>query len=64
MILGNKSFIHYDPERYPNFPTPRAEYGNGDPYQRDYFTFGVGRRICPSSRLAENSLDSMLVNSI
>ncbi|RYO83497.1 hypothetical protein DL766_004977 [Monosporascus sp. MC13-8B] len=73
ILLGNTSFIHYDPqrydepftflpERYLNYPKYSSEYANGDPYQRDHFTFGIGRRICPGSRLAENSLDVVLAN--
>ncbi|KAK0637052.1 putative O-methylsterigmatocystin oxidoreductase [Bombardia bombarda] len=74
ILLGNTPFIHYDPsrydepfvfkpERYLGFLKYSAEYANqGDPYQRDHFTFGVGRRICPGSRLAENSLDIAVAN--
>ncbi|KAK3307263.1 putative O-methylsterigmatocystin oxidoreductase [Chaetomium strumarium] len=74
ILLGNTSFLHYDPdryeepfefrpERYLGFPKYSSEYANqGDPYQRDHFTFGMGRRICPGSRLAENSLDIALAN--
>ncbi|KAI5855058.1 putative O-methylsterigmatocystin oxidoreductase [Durotheca rogersii] len=76
ILLGNTSFIHYDPdrydepfvfrpERYLGFPKYSSEYANqGDPYQRDHFTFGMGRRICPGARLAENSLDLALANIV
>ena len=33
-----------------------------DTYQRDHFTFGMGRRICPGTRLAENTLDITAAN--
>ena len=35
-----------------------------DPYARDHFTFGAGRRICPGSRFAENVLTLALANMI
>ncbi|KAF2996164.1 hypothetical protein E8E14_002497 [Neopestalotiopsis sp. 37M] len=76
VLLGNTSFIHYDParyeephdfrpERYLDFPKYSSEYANqSDPYARDHFTFGMGRRICPGARLAENSLNIALANII
>lgn len=76
VLLGNTSFIHYDParyeepfdfrpERYLGHPKYSSEYANqSDPYARDHFTFGVGRRICPGARLAENSLNIALANII
>ncbi|TVY92825.1 Cytochrome P450 monooxygenase [Lachnellula willkommii] len=60
--------IHYDtsrydnpesfrPERYLNHPLKAGAYsGQSDPYARDHFDFGAGRRICPGMHLAENSL--------
>lgn len=60
--------IHYDPslfedperfkpERYLNHPLKAGAYsGHADPYARDHFDFGAGRRICPGMHLAENSL--------
>lgn len=60
--------IHYDPERYPDpaaFKPERyadhhlksgAYAGGNDPYERDHFSFGAGRRICTGLHLAENSL--------
>ena len=34
-----------------------AEYINvSDPYQRDHFTYGAGRRVCPGVHVAERSL--------
>jgi hypothetical protein len=74
VILGNTSAIHYDPiryeepfafrpERYLLHDKHSGEYAAmSDPYKRDHFTFGVGRRICPGSRLAENTLDLTLAN--
>jgi cytochrome P450 len=74
IVLGNTSALHYDParyedpfafrpERYLHHDKYAAEYAAmGDPYKRDHFSFGVGRRICPGSRLAENTLDLTLAN--
>lgn len=76
VVLGNTWAIHYDPDRYPNpsaFRPERyinhdkyaAEYAAmSDPLQRDHFAFGAGRRICPGSRLAENTLNVALANII
>lgn len=33
-----------------------------DPLQRDHYAFGAGRRICPGSRLAENTLNLALAH--
>jgi cytochrome P450 len=69
VLLANTSFMHWDPARYPepslfrperylDHPLPSAEYAvMKDPRTRDHFTFGGGRRMCPASRLAENTLD-------
>ncbi|KUL82317.1 hypothetical protein ZTR_09715 [Talaromyces verruculosus] len=74
VVLGNTSAIHFDPTRYEEPFTFRperyihhekyaADYAaGGDPYERDHFTFGAGRRICPGSRLAENTLNLALAN--
>jgi cytochrome P450 len=74
ILLGNTAAIHYDPARYdepfafkPERYLDHTQYSDeyakmGDPYKRDHFTFGVGRRICPGSRLAENTLDMALAN--
>lgn len=74
VLLANTSFIHYDPARYDDpfafrpdrylgHPKYSADYANqSDPYLRDHFTFGMGRRICPGARLAENSLNIALAN--
>ena len=60
--------IHYDesrypnpekfqPERYLNYPFKAGHYAAlPDPYERDHFSFGAGRRICSGIHLAENSL--------
>jgi hypothetical protein len=60
--------IHYDPslfpdpetfkpERYLNHPHRAGVYAaSADPYDRDHWNFGAGRRICPGMHLAENSL--------
>lgn len=54
--------LHHDPdkflpERYLGHPLTAAEYAvASDPYDRDHFTFGAGRRICAGSNVAENSM--------
>lgn len=45
------------PERYLNRPLSAADYINAtDPYERDHFTYGAGRRVCPGVHVAERSL--------
>lgn len=47
----------FKPERYLNHPLKAGAYASQpDPYARDHFNFGAGRRICPGMHLAENSL--------
>ncbi|KAL3485851.1 cytochrome P450 [Aspergillus germanicus] len=47
----------FEPERYLNSPLSAAEYINiADPYARDHFTYGAGRRVCPGVHVAERSL--------
>ncbi|KAI3550420.1 hypothetical protein CABS03_05597 [Colletotrichum abscissum] len=47
----------YDPSRFLNSPLSAAEYMNSqDPYERDHFSYGAGRRACPGVHLAEKSL--------
>ena len=76
VILANTSFLHYDPsrydepydyrpERYLNHPKTSAEYAAaGNPWQRDHFVFGAGRRICPGMRLAENTVNLAVANML
>lgn len=76
VLLANTSAMHWDPERYPDphiFRPERylhhtkssAEYAlMSDPLARDHFTFGGGRRQCPASRLAENTLNITLANML
>lgn len=45
------------PERYLNHPLSAAAYLNAaDPLDRDHFSYGAGRRVCPGVHLAEKSL--------
>ncbi|KAL3426712.1 hypothetical protein PVAG01_00221 [Phlyctema vagabunda] len=47
----------FDPARFLNHPLKAGAYtAHPDPYARDHFSFGAGRRICPGMHLAENSL--------
>jgi cytochrome P450 len=47
----------FDPSRYLTYPLKAGAYaGLGDADQRDHFSFGAGRRICPGMHVAENSL--------
>jgi hypothetical protein len=47
----------FDPRRYLDYPLKSGDYaGIADFSQRDHFSFGVGRRICPGLHLAEASL--------
>lgn len=54
--------IHSDPdsflpERYLDKPLSAAEYINvKDASERDHFTYGAGRRVCPGVHVAEKSL--------
>lgn len=51
----------FDPSRYLDKPLPAADYINiNDPYQRDHFTYGAGRRVCPGVHVAERSFSSIL----
>ncbi|CAK1356444.1 unnamed protein product [Cercospora beticola] len=74
VVLGNTWAIHYDPSRYAdpeafqperfiNHEKYSAEYAAmADPTQREHYAFGAGRRICPGSRLAENTLNLALAH--
>ncbi|RYO96035.1 hypothetical protein DL763_003427 [Monosporascus cannonballus] len=76
VLLANTTAMHWDPERYPEphvFRPERylghtkysAEYATmSDPLKRDHFTFGGGRRLCPASTLAENTLDITVANML
>jgi cytochrome P450 len=47
----------FDPSRYLNHTLSAADYINSsDPYARDHFTYGAGRRVCPGVHVAERSL--------
>ena len=59
----NNDPTHWDspdefiPERYLNHHLPAAAYINAaDPNDRDHFSYGAGRRICPGVHVAEKSL--------
>ncbi|KAJ5151788.1 hypothetical protein N7492_010083 [Penicillium capsulatum] len=68
IIAMSQYAIHYDPslfpdpesfkpERYLNHTHGSAVYAAApDPYDRDHWDFGAGRRICPGIHLAENSM--------
>jgi cytochrome P450 len=45
------------PERFLGYDLPAASYVNiADPNERDHFSYGAGRRICPGIHVAEKSL--------
>lgn len=47
----------FDPARFLGRPLPAADYINvNDPRERDHFTYGAGRRVCPGVHVAERSL--------
>lgn len=55
----------FKPERYLNKPLAAAEYLNSnDPYERDHFTYGAGRRVCPGVHVAEKSLYINIVRTL
>ncbi|OJJ33663.1 hypothetical protein ASPWEDRAFT_173101 [Aspergillus wentii DTO 134E9] len=68
MIIMQQYPLHYDPSLFPDPETFKPErylnhpHGSGvyatmaDPYERDHWSFGAGRRICVGIHLAENSL--------
>ena len=55
----------FNPSRYLNKPLSAAEYfSTTDPYDRDHFTYGAGRRICPGVHVAERSLYINIVRTL
>lgn len=76
ILLANINALHWDedrfkdpfafrPERYLSHTQRSAVYANSaDVSQRDHFTFGAGRRICPGIHLAENGLFLAVANII
>ncbi|KAF2252656.1 cytochrome P450 [Trematosphaeria pertusa] len=47
----------FNPSRYLDKPLSAADYINStDPYERDHFAYGAGRRVCPGVHVAERSL--------
>ncbi|KAG6867888.1 hypothetical protein C0993_009819 [Termitomyces sp. T159_Od127] len=47
----------FNPERYLNDSSLSSESANlADPYERDHWMFGVGRRICPGMWVAEREV--------
>jgi hypothetical protein len=52
-----ESPFEFKPERYLGYDLPAASYLNiADPNQRDHFSYGAGRRVCPGVHVAEKSL--------
>ncbi|KAI0666876.1 cytochrome P450 [Trametes maxima] len=68
VIVLNTWTMHHNPERYPDpyefkperyldDPLTCAESANlANPMERDHWTFGAGRRICPGMALAEREI--------
>ncbi|KAH8587006.1 cytochrome P450 [Bisporella sp. PMI_857] len=55
----------FEPKRYLDKPLPAAEYINtNDPHDRDHFTYGAGRRVCPGVHVAEKSLFINIVRTL
>lgn len=47
----------FNPDRFLDHPLKAGDYvGIADPYKRDHWTYGTGRRICSGMHVAENSL--------
>lgn len=47
----------FEPGRYINHTLSAAEYINSNnPDERDHFSYGAGRRVCPGVHVAERSL--------
>jgi cytochrome P450 len=55
----------FKPARYLNKPLAAADYLNtSDPYDRDHFTYGAGRRVCPGIHVAEKSLYINIIRTL
>ncbi|KFY79218.1 hypothetical protein V499_01753 [Pseudogymnoascus sp. VKM F-103] len=55
----------FNPARYLDKPLAAADYINtNDPYERDHFTYGAGRRVCPGVHVAERSLFINIVRTL
>ncbi|ROV91045.1 hypothetical protein VMCG_09608 [Cytospora schulzeri] len=49
--------MEFDPDRYINDPLTASQSSNlVDPYERDHWMFGAGRRICPGMVVAEREI--------
>jgi cytochrome P450 len=46
----------FNPYRYKDFPLPSNNYSSGGEGQRDHYSYGSGRRICPGIHLAERGM--------
>lgn len=54
--------MKFEPSRFLGKDLSAAEYINvNDPYERDHFTYGAGRRVCPGVHVAERSLFIVIV---
>jgi cytochrome P450 len=70
-LMLHQNGIHSDPDLYPDpdkfnpdrflgHPQKAGEYvGIADPYKRDHWSYGTGRRVCSGMHVAENSLHIM-----
>ncbi|KAJ9605738.1 hypothetical protein H2200_009587 [Cladophialophora chaetospira] len=67
VVSINQYALHYDqryqdpeafiPDRYLKHSLKAGAYtAHPNPFERDHFGFGAGRRVCPGMHLAENSL--------
>jgi len=55
----------FEPSRYLKSSLPAADYINvNDPYERDHFAYGAGRRVCPGVHVAERSLYINIVRTL
>lgn len=75
ILLANLNALHWDeekysepfkfkPDRYLDYPDRSSVYANAGDADRDHYTFGAGRRICPGIHLAENGLFLAVSNLI